>query len=74
MKKVQLNGKEITFDDLQFKRLSQDGYFECRGEDNDGNLYSGIIHKSFDSYSDIANIELMVKAENRPSLNFDLSN
>lgn len=35
MKKVTYNDKQITFDDLEYKRLD-DGYFECMGEDEQG--------------------------------------
>lgn len=69
MKKVQFNGVEITFDDLEFQRLTE--AFECRGEDKEGNLYSGIITKSCGEYGEITDIELIKEAKDRQSLNFD---
>jgi hypothetical protein len=69
MKKVKFNGVEITFDDLEFQRLTE--AFECRGEDSKGNFYSGIITKSCGEYGDITDIELVKRAEDRQSLNFD---
>lgn len=73
MKTIIFNKEKITFDDLEFQRLNNEGYFECRGEDKNGNLYSGIIHKSLDDYSDITDIEMICAENKRPSRTFDLS-
>lgn len=70
MKKITHSGVEITFDDLEFERL--DDCFECRGEDKQGNIYSGLITKSCGEYGGITEIELIKKWQDRPMFNFDI--
>lgn len=72
--KAMHEGIEIDFDDMEFQKLDSvdhSTFYECRGEDKDGNLYSGTVEKCCREYDHITDIELIVPSEKRPSLNFD---
>ncbi len=65
VKKVNHNGKEITFDDLEYQSLDGVDHtviYECRGYDERGNTYTGIIDKTCDKYGDIEFIEVLLHA------------
>ena len=51
---------EITFDDLQYQKVDavdHSTYFECRGFDSEGNIYSGVIEYCCGEYGEITDIE-----------------
>lgn len=53
---------EITFDDLQYQKVDavdHSTYFECRGSDADGNIYSGVIEYCCGEYGEITDIEMI---------------
>jgi len=67
-------GIEIDFDDMEFRKLDSvdhSTFYECRGEDKDGNLYSGTVEKCCGEYDSIQDIDLIIKSTDRPSFNFD---
>jgi|ERR1700744_866161 len=59
----------IDFDDMEYQYLSHDSEerlttYECRGQDERGNVYSGIVDCCCDEYGDISDIELVSHARN----------
>lgn len=53
---------EVTFDDMEYQFLSREdhsSFYECRGYDAEGNIYSGIVEKCCDEYEPIEDIEFV---------------
>lgn len=65
--KADYNGKEITFDDLEYQfmdRVEHSTFFECRGYDERGNVYAGSVERCCDEYEPVTDIELIIHARN----------